>query len=117
MTEALEVTTAPFTREELSLLLYVESVAVEKSGRLNLRAINAQDSRTLDAWKADGFIEYGRIRAADINSDGAMWVKLSEEAWAAASAERRARAVRKWRDRNFKTTDETHQGRGHVATV
>lgn len=111
MTQVLEATTAPFTREELSLLLYVENVAVEKGGRLNLKMINAQDSLTLDAWKADGFIEYGRIRAADINSDGALWVKLSEEAWAAAAAERRARAVRKWADRKWKTTDELHQGR------
>ncbi len=35
MTQVLEATTAPFTREELSLLLYVENVAVEKGGRLD----------------------------------------------------------------------------------
>lgn len=102
----LEAGTAPLTQADKDLLLHLETLCVEHEGRLNLLKISKTDGKTLGDWKADGFINYGRIRATDINNDGALWVTLSEEAWAAAQAERRAKAARQWAKRTWRTTDE-----------
>ena len=52
-------------------------------------------------WNESGFVLFGRIAAHDISTRGVSgeyprthWCVLSDEAWAAAHAERRARCQR-----------------------
>ena len=96
----------PLTKEQLNLLLYLETAAVDYSGRINPERLNKPDNDQLAAWKEAGFLDYGRICAADINRDGSMWVRLSPDATSLALAERRARANRKWENRTWLTTEE-----------
>jgi hypothetical protein len=97
-------------KTERSLLLYVETCAVDYGGRMNAERINTEDREILDRWKKAGFINYGRIIAADINSNGSLWVQLSDNAWELAHEERRARASRMWAKRRYTTTAEKHRG-------
>lgn len=96
------------TKNELSLLLYLETCLVDKSGRVNPLKINTDDRKIMDLWKAKGFIRCGRIVYHDCNKDGSLWVAFSNDAWAAAHAERRARSDRLLAERNYETTDERH---------
>ncbi len=91
---------------ERSLLLYFESCATDSGGRLHPERMNDDDRDVLDRWTKEGFVQHGRIIAADHNRDGSLWVRLSEEAWTAAHAERRARADRVWVKKQYTTTDE-----------
>lgn len=86
-----------FSRDERSLLLYLETCAVDLCGRFDDRRINDADRATMKEWHVVGFIDYGRIVAADANRQGAKWVELSEEAWDLAHKERRDRAARNQR--------------------
>lgn len=91
------------TRDELSLLLYLESCAVDHSGRTDPRRMNDEDRDILARWTKDGYVESGRVCAAD---GGGGWVRLSGTAYLNAYAERRARADRLWESRNYETTAE-----------
>ena len=87
------------TKDELSLLLYLESCSVDQSGKLNHARMNDADRDILKRWETDRYIAFGRIPFQKIIDRGAlgtdtMWVLLSEKAWADAHAERRARALR-----------------------
>lgn len=89
------------SKEEKSLLLYLESQAVDTGGLLQQARMNANDFEILERWKEVGFIQFGRIALDDIplvNYGGTPvrthWCLLSESAWQAAQAERRARHQR-----------------------
>lgn len=90
------------SRDELSLLLYLESCAVDHGGKVEARRMNEDEFAIADGWKTAGFILFGRMKAAEILKErkkhiarqATNWVVLSEAAWAAAHAERRARCVR-----------------------
>lgn len=94
------------TREELNQLLYLETCAVDLSGRVDNRRQNDDDRAINDRWVAEGFIRYGRVCAADINSQGAHWVRLSENAMELAHEARKARAERTWGKRAYLTVEE-----------
>ena len=97
------------SREELSLLLFFESRAVDYGGRVNTIHMNEQDMAIAARWTNGGFIKFGRIRAADHNKDGTHWCLLSDGAMVEAQAERRARASRMWSNRIYKTTAENRE--------
>lgn len=106
MTRTLEA----LSRDERSLLLFLETRAVDYCGRVNGVHMNAADFAIAKRWAAEKFIAFGRVIAKCITSDGAHWVELSDEAWALAHAERKARAVRLWLERGFITTAEKRAG-------
>lgn len=89
------------TKEESALLLYLETRAVDYGGRVAAEKMNEDDFTIAKRWKAEGFIDFGRIKVRDHNSQGTHWVSLSESAWAAAHAERRNRAARMWANRMY----------------
>lgn len=97
---------ADMTRDERSLLLYIETCAVDQGGRVDPRKINDVDRKILKRWEKECLIAYGRIVAKDCSPSATHWVRLSGEAWLLAYEERRARAKRMWEDRNFTTTYE-----------
>lgn len=94
------------SKDERSLLLFLESCAVDKHGRVNQVHMNKLDFEIAERWNDEGFIEFGRICFDNVSSNGAFWCHLSEHAYALASSERKARAERCWLKRNYKTTKE-----------
>ena len=84
------------SKDERSLLLYIESVSVEYGGLIDSRKINVGDREILERWDQSGFISYSRLTWASIqtlhNKHCTDLVYLSEEAWRLAHEERRARA-------------------------
>jgi len=94
------------TKDERSLLLFLESRAVDNSGRVQTVHMNFDDMKTTERWNKEDFVKYGRIASEDLNKYGTHWCQLSDEAWQLAAAERKARAARTWAKREWKTTDE-----------
>lgn len=94
------------TKDEKSLLLYLETCAVDCSGKVQAVRMNSDDQKIVERWNAEGFVSYGRIASEDLNEYGSHWCHLSDEAWALAAAERRARAERLWKQRRWRTTEE-----------
>ena len=96
-------------KKGLSLLLFLETAAVDQGGRLNAAHMNEPDFALTEEWKEAGFIGFGRIIAADCSPRGTHWVHLSEDAMTAAHAERKARAKRTWHSRLYITTAEKRE--------
>ena len=99
-------------KAESSLLLYLESRAVDNAGAVDLAHMNPYDVAIAERWSESGFIEWGRIRFHNITRHtGTHWVRLSGPAWIEAEAERKARAERTWDHRSWKTTCEIGKGK------
>ncbi len=99
-----------FTKSERSLLLYFEARAVDYGGRWYTDQTNNDDMLTMEKWRDKGWIEYGRIRFSDINSDGSMWVRIGPRLLKLAQAERRVRMDRMWKNRTYETILEKNGG-------
>jgi hypothetical protein len=88
------------SKDERSLLLYIESCATDYAGLVHAQRINDDDRKTLARWNKDGFISYSRLSFASIeklgpaNRGNTSLVRLSEDAWKLAHEERRARNLR-----------------------
>lgn len=87
------------TKDEKSLLLFMETQAVDYGGKLQGVRMNADDLVIAKRWNESGFVRFGRIAARDIKQTAAdlprtHWCVLSDEAWAVAHTERRARCQR-----------------------
>lgn len=88
------------TRAEQSLLLFLETQAVDHGGRVLTLSMNTQEMGTARQWSEAGYISFGRLLAADVfgrtasEKNRTHYVRLSEEAWADAARYRRARAER-----------------------
>jgi len=94
---------------EQTCLLYLENVSVECGGKLAPARMNEEDWEFMKKWKAEGVIDYGRIKAKDIEPSefpATNWVTLSEDAWIVAHRYRKIRYVRKDSNRTWKKTSE-----------
>lgn len=98
------------SKQERSLLLYLETCATDLAGRTDQRRMNDDDRVILERWGQEKFVQHGRIIVDDHNNQGATWVRLSEEAILLAHAERRARMERMWAARRYTTTIEKSGG-------
>ena len=98
------------TKDETSLLLYLETRAVDHAGRVDQRHMNDEDRKKCEDWADTGFISYGRIIATDCIPTGTHWVHLSTEAYALAALYRRERAERGWERKRYTTTEEKRKG-------
>ena len=104
------------SKDAKSLLLYLETRAVDHGGLLDERHMNDTDKTIVLGWQKQGFVEYGRICAADLGmrlgeprvpTGGCItWIKLSPKALALAYQERKNRMVRMWASRAWRTTEE-----------
>lgn len=103
------------TKDELSLLLYLETRAVDHGGLIDNRNINPDDIEIIKRWHDEIFIVFGRVCMHSIKalskrvghgSALTMWVVLSRDAWVKAAEERKARAQRLWEKRDWMTTAE-----------
>ena len=94
------------TKDEKSLLLFFESCAVDKWGKVNTRHINEEDYEIAEKWNKEKFIGFGRVASEGVNEYGSHWCLLSDEAWKLAHEERKARGIRVWGKRTWQTTEE-----------
>ena len=97
------------TKDERSLLLFLETCAVDNTGLVYGPHMNDDDREISKRWNESGFIKFGRIAYASIQSfytPYANWCELSDDAFQLAHEERKARAVRMLTKRNWERTEE-----------
>jgi len=87
------------TKEERSLLLYLETCLVDNYGKVCLAKMNSEDLEIAKRWSEERFIQFGRISFKDIirKSHDKMcsyWVLFSDRAWKLAHEERKVRSER-----------------------
>ena len=101
------------TKDERSLLLFLETCSVDYGGKIDARHMNAEDFRIAESWNKSGYIKFGRICWRDISEDKrSYWVEFSEEAWKDAHAERRARYDRIEGNRTWVRTEDLNKDGG-----
>lgn len=103
---------ADMTKAERSLLLYLETRAVDHGGIVTTPQLNDDDFAVVERWKENGFVEFERLTRASIEKlrGSTHWVRLSESAWRIAHEERRARHERIYGSKNWETTAEKRLG-------
>lgn len=106
MNQGKQITLQEMTRNERSLLLYLESRAVDFGGKVDSLKMNAEDHETAEKWASAGFVGYGRFYSKDVKMSCSYWVELSEEAWKLAHEERKARAARGLERREWRKSGE-----------
>lgn len=95
-------------RAEQSLLMYLETAAVDHAGRYDPRYLNDEDREIVKRWQAAGLLECGRVASESLSgSTLCLWVRLPEATLRAAHELRLARARRTWENRRWLTTAET----------
>ncbi len=101
------------TKDEKSLLLFLETCAVDQGGLVNIRHMNNEDVSIAKEWNKMRFILFGRVSFASIerlfDKGRTNWCRLSNEAFQIVSQERFARASRMWNKRNWQTTEEARE--------
>ena len=106
-----KITLETMSKTEKSLLLFFEECAVNHSGKVTCEQMNDADYAIAKRWNQADFISFGRVVAKDCDKYGTNWCKLSPEAWAIVSVERKARAERTWANRLWRTTNEKRSGK------
>jgi len=98
------------TRAERSLLLFLETQAVDYGGKVRSASMSDEDFEIARRWAEEGFIEFGRRPARAIMRPGVKrfhWVRLSDRAWDLAHRLRKLRGLR-----NLYDKEEDHERAG-----
>ena len=82
------------TKDEKSLLLYLETCAVDFGGLVDPRHMNAEDFEATRAWNESGYLQFGRVFFKEIKGDRGYWVVFGETAWKDVAKFRRERSDR-----------------------
>ena len=89
-----------FTKDEESLLLYLETCAVDSFGKVKSIHMNQDDFKLAEEWHKSGFIKFGRMLSTEIKRDSVRgyeythYVILSDDAWREVAKLRMERAKR-----------------------
>jgi len=94
------------TREEINLLLYFETRAVDYNGRVDTRHMKGTDFDIAEKWSESGFVSFGRIAAADCEGSIQHWCRLSSDAYECAASARRERAERSFGNKFYRIETE-----------
>lgn len=78
------------SKDERSLLLYLETCAVDQAGKVSSAHMNETDFDIAKRWAAIGYIRFSRLKSAYLANGKTHCVALSAEAWADARRLRRA---------------------------
>lgn len=94
------------TKDERSLMLYLETRAVDHGGRVDTRHMNARDMKTAQRWAKTPIpglehpgmfpitlIQFGRLKAKNVTPSGTHYVTLSYQMFDIVGALRRKRAM------------------------
>lgn len=87
------------TKDERSLLLFLETCLVDNYGKVCIVKMSSEDFEIAKRWSEEGFIRFGRISFKDIkhrslDRTSSYWVLFNNKAWKLAHEERRARSER-----------------------
>lgn len=86
------------TRDEVSCLLYLETVCVDYSGLAQSVRMNKDDHEAIARFREAGLLEFGRVPARLLRRDETYprdyWVTLTDAGWTLAHQLRRARAAK-----------------------
>ena len=94
-------------RQDVALLLYLETCAVDHGGLIDARKMNEGDFVLAENWVSAGFlVGFGRVASECIKGHRTRWVNLSDRAWFEAHRQRRQRHQRIWERRPWYTTEE-----------
>jgi len=104
------------TKNERSLLLYLETRAVDYGGIVDTRHMNQDDMEIAKEWNKKGFMGFGRIVMKYHSHEGTHWCKFSDEAWKLAHQERKNRNERLWLKRDWLGTEESREVFGNPHT-
>lgn len=83
------------SKDEKSILVYVECCAVDAGGLLEGQRMNAADHEALRKFKAAGLLDYGRVPARLLGTGARNWTHwcdLNAVGWSLASELRKLRA-------------------------
>lgn len=97
------------SKDERSLLLFLETRAVDHGGLVDIRHMNKIDLDIAKKWHEEQFLQFSRIRMVDLQkltSGCTHGIFLTEESWKLAHEERRARQLRLHLKRKWITTHE-----------
>jgi hypothetical protein len=94
------------TKDQVSLLVYLETCAVDQGGRVAMAHLNSADLKQAQEWAKAKFIDFGRLASECVSSRSSHWVKLSDDAWRVAHEGRRARFERLYASRIWISTAE-----------
>ena len=86
-------------RQQESLLMYLETCLVDKTGNVDSRRMNEEEMEIAKRWAKQGLIEFGRLPAHKVfarkrSTWKTHYVRFSDKAWIDASRFRRERAER-----------------------
>jgi hypothetical protein len=84
------------TRDQKSLILYVETRCVDHDGLLRGEQMNQEDRENLKVFQESGHLTYGRVPAMMLSklSGQTHWATLTDAGFALAHALRKERASR-----------------------
>lgn len=82
------------TRDQGTLLLYLESRLVDQDGVLDNRHLNSDDNNQLEEWNLSGFVGIGRLPSELCSGNRSQWCVLSIAAIMQAARLREERALR-----------------------
>jgi hypothetical protein len=94
------------TKTEKSLLLFMECAAVDHGGIYQPERTNTEDREIMDRWKAEGFIDHGRLASEHLKPGRTVWCSLSVDAMEMAHSLRKELAARMWENRTWISTAE-----------
>ena len=89
-----------------SLLLYLETCAVDNNGRVCSTKMREPDFVIAEEWNKSGFVRFGRIEKDSVTGICWYWCELSDAAWNVAHDLRRARGKQGVAHRSYKRTSE-----------
>lgn len=99
---------ADMNKVEKSLILFLETCCVDRSGGVNLQHMNGEDINIAKGWDEIGFISFKRIASEFLPrpNDSTYDCLLSADAWAVVSQLRMERAERLYASRRWKNIKE-----------
>jgi hypothetical protein len=81
-------------KDEINLILYLETCLVDRGGYVENIRMNDVDRDIIKCWTKEGFIQFGRVKFYEIKGTKTHHVQFSDEAWQTAHSCRRIRAER-----------------------
>src|SRR5580692_11021328 len=95
------------SKDERSLLLFLETCAVDRGGKVDIRHMNEVDIAISNEWTSTAFVKFGPIYSEDFKeSRYSYYVLLSSDAHELSAKLRVDRANRMWSKRKYRTATD-----------
>ncbi|RLF68225.1 MAG: hypothetical protein DRN26_00175 [Thermoplasmata archaeon] len=100
------------SKAEASLLMYLETRAVDHKGWVDTSLMNNEDFAIVKKWNKEGYVKFGRVASSDITYTPGRyyrlthWCELSDAAWGNVAQLRRERAERGLQSRIYRRIEE-----------